>query len=1127
MRKLAFCLLAAAILIPAAPKEPEARLNPLKWITDRFLRPDVIIVLDVSGSMANDEAGNDVGSDCGGPVDADVDICGDLMCTAAEETACSDCAFASDDINGTTDTSAGFATKCTDKHDDISRMMIAKKTLQAVLPEFRTVANFGLVTYDQTGYFAYFPAGAASGSNGAIFLHQWELRSGHSWVALGGGTGWAAGPHGSFTAYNITYNRGGGTAGDSLYQRITPSGIDYKRFNWAATGGQLEYDDGADTWQYVGSYYTFPTYARTVVAPTVLGNYRGPIYNDGTNFWVYNRFGPEDGSYPFGGGAPSTLYGLDAPATWAGAADVLVPIQGTNQTASNNALGAILNRINFADNGGLFAHGRTPTAEGIAAAQAQFAAKGDGDKGCRPRFILVLTDGASTGSDPVAAVQAAYNADANNPIQTIALGLPGLPSATELDDMADRGDNGLLDGSASGKTSSTMKEFLDNLRDELNKRLSNDFVTTAAAVATSVDADVKGDLAIVASTEYPSWRGHVRALDLTQDPASGSYEKWDAASKLNSNPWDDRVIYSVDAAGTMYQPIEGGPIKYNEAEVQGVWPGTGGACVTHADCAGASEYCSAGTCAAPPVAIIQDMLRWLMGEGRAWRMGPVLNVVPAVIGAPPMWPTTVGGHAALETTHQTRPAVVYVPTNDGVIHAFCKETGNELFAFVPPFAWAKIYKVFRQGGQKNDPGAFVWILAASPRVEDLPKDSVWKTYLIQNAGPADNKLIVLDITNPVDNASCATEDEASSCTLNDPPVQVRFRSATEQAHMNTYYGETWSVPALSWKKSAKGASVISGSGYTTGAAAADDYYNFWEKVDPTGAWDTGTHTGVSHGPAGTAGLDEAVTAFGVVIRDNANGMASWACYQGFMTGKIERFDQCKSSNTTIIDGSTSNPFFFSPAAYFSSIADGVVTVAANSGAYWADDSFLTGGSFETTLYLRKEDDGSALSGAGYNLACTVSELCAPTSADCSFDDAPATCNAPPSSAMAVGSPLLIDNSATGLMEAFYLLYVPPTSTCELDGGGVPTGEVNVGDSWVVRIGMSGTGQELIMSKRYDKTIATGFTIVGGGAEVGISTTGVGAGGAKAKVQTMGGSPLGSGPAATTSQAVLESWQEVR
>jgi hypothetical protein len=484
-----------------------------------------------------------------------------------------------------------------------------------------------------------------------------------------------------------------------------------------------------------------------------------------------------------------------------------------------------------------------------------------------------------------------------------------------------------------------------------------------------------------------------------------------------------------------------------------------------------------------------------------------------------MWPTTVGGHANLETTHQTRPAVVYVPTNDGVIHAFCKETGNELFAFVPPFAWAKIYKIFRQGGQKNDPGAFVWALAASPRVEDLPKDSVWHTYLIQNAGPADNKFIVLDITNPVDNSSCAEEDKASTCDLNDPPVQVTFRSESEQGHMDTYYGETWSIPALSWKKSAKGGSVASGSGYTTGAAAADDYYNFWEKVDPTGAWDTGTHTGVSHGPAGTAGLDEAVVAYGVTVRETTGAQSAWACYQGFMTGKIERFDKCKSSNSTMIDGGSSNPFFFSPAAYFSSFADGIVTLAANSGAYQADDSFLTGG-FETTLYLRKEDDGSALSGAGYNLACKVSELCAPTSADCAFDDVPATCNAPPASAVPVSSPLLIDNSATGLMEAFYLLYDPPTSVC--DGG-----EIDVGNSWVVRIGMSGTGQELITSTKYDKTIATGFTIVGGGADVGISTTGIGTGGAKAKVKTLSGSPLGSGPTATTDQAVVQSWQEVR
>ncbi len=1073
MRKLALALMIAAILVPMGATESEAKLDPLKYITDQLVRPDVMIVLDTSGSMHWRVTSNwYAGSDCSGH-EAAIDVCGDNMCTGHETTgSCSaDCQMWGES------TVAGNGTKCYQTTSNISRMFIAKRALRNVLPDLRTVANFGLTTFTQTGYHRYFPATGAAVGIKAVYIHEWELRPAGSWT---GGAGWDTGnkrPRATFQvpplpAAGITYTLNGGTAGDSLYRRTSGTGFSYARINWATAG--RSYNDGTYNWEYLGSYYTTPTYANTGTAqsPTT---YKGPLYVSGGTTYVHNRYGP---SY--------TGYGI----SYGSSGTVRVPlIDITAQSQADDQVGRVLNWLSDEDNGGLHAIGGTPTGATISAADTHFQTRDTADvhSACRPRFVLVLTDGQS-GDNPLPATTSLYNRFPSNPIKTYALALPGMTDTTalaEMDQIADLGDDG--DGtnnSSSALTANNEKELVDNIRAVLYGALSGEYTTAASSVSTSAGATVTGDTAIVPSTEFPSWQGHLRSFDLTKLSTAVDYERWEAGSLLMGlTNWYDRKVFTSPATGMDVVPLWDNTGTVDLAAVRAVWSG-----------------------APTDDALLTGLIQWLGGKGRTWRLGPFINATPATIGPPPSWPT-VPGHDFLEAAQFERQKLVYVASNEGLIHSFCAETGREMFAFVPPVLFPKIFMLYSRGGQNPDPTQFEYLITNSPRVEDLADSKVWHTTLVQTFGGGGESFVALDITNPT---TCSDPTNVSTCTTNAVPIKVTFDSAGTAA--DSYTGDTWSIPALFWKGGEK-AQAAMGSGYPA-TAGEGDYYQFWEEANPVSGWNDSKLGTDQHSSSG-AQVDFAVVANGVAIREPDGHRHVLATYQGSLNGKIVRYDKGENgSSVEILDGGTSNPFFFSPAAYHRNDGSEKVTLAAASGAYQANDAFING-SFKTTLYLRSEDGGSVLTGVlNDEFTCSVDQIC---SAAC-YLTAPVCLDGFPSDkARPVASPLLLDNKASGLIEAFYLLYDPPSSVCKAN-------KIAIGDSWLIRVSTGASGQNLKEAKKYPDTQVSGLTLVAGGKDIGLSVTGRGTG-EKSKVETKSGNVVGSG--GSGGSRYIESWREVR
>lgn len=94
---------------------------------------------------------------------------------------------------------------------------------------------------------------------------------------------------------------------------------------------------------------------------------------------------------------------------------------------------------------------------------------------------------------------------------------------------------------------------------------------------------------------------------------------------------------------------------------------------------------------------------------------------------------------------RARPAHVYVGSNDGMLHSFNAQTGEETFAFIPTAVFPKLHKLTG----KNYEGAFhQFYVDGTPTVADVFIKGNWRTVLVGTLRAGGKGLFALDITDP-------------------------------------------------------------------------------------------------------------------------------------------------------------------------------------------------------------------------------------------------------------------------------------------------------------------------------------------------------------------------------------------
>jgi hypothetical protein len=353
------------------------------------------------------------------------------------------------------------------------------------------------------------------------------------------------------------------------------------------------------------------------------------------------------------------------------------------------------------------------------------------------------------------------------------------------------------------------QSIYDSFLTIINATAAGDYATSAPI---SGGALTQGNITLLASTEFPDWKGKLRAIDILKPVGDPNRLRWEAGDVLATTPNASRKIYTWDPATLALTEVT----RANHVPL-------------------------AGFAGLPVTTFTENVVDFIRGNdgtlsdtGRSWTFGASINSTPAVEGAPPaykqgVWPS----HGAFETTYLNRKALAWVGADDGMLHAFDFGTGAEVLALIPPELLARqvtLYKNYVKLGDRSPTGQdldinkHVWGLASSLKFVDvLDSSSAWHTVGILGVGPAGKSMTAFDMTHP------SPPDPNYDATN---PVTIIWRVPDGTIPGLEF---TWSYPALAASESTKFRAFF-GSGFnplSVEASSLDATLFHIPTLDPT------------------------------------------------------------------------------------------------------------------------------------------------------------------------------------------------------------------------------------------------------------------------------------------------------
>lgn len=283
---------------------------------------------------------------------------------------------------------------------------------------------------------------------------------------------------------------------------------------------------------------------------------------------------------------------------------------------------------------------------------------------------------------------------------------------------------------------------------ESPKELGNAFQTilnsildanpSAAALAANSTSLNSGTLIYQASFDSSDWSGHFKALPVQGDGSVGA-QLWDAATLIPAAA--SRNILSYDGSSA---------ISFS-------WGSLSAAQQTALNTDAFGTLDGGGS----------DRLSWLRGDatkevrnGGVYRnrlatvLGDTVNSDPVFVRSEDYGysnlPTSVPGqssYATFVTGKSTRPPMIYVGANDGMLHGLRADTGDvnsgkEIFAYVPAAVYGNLSKL-TSPSYVHKP-----FVDGTPSAGDAYIGGAWKTVLLGSLGGGGKAIFALDVSNP-------------------------------------------------------------------------------------------------------------------------------------------------------------------------------------------------------------------------------------------------------------------------------------------------------------------------------------------------------------------------------------------
>jgi len=480
--------------------------------------------------------------------------------------------------------------------------------------------------------------------------------------------------------------------------------------------------------------------------------------------------------------------------------------------------------------------------------------------------------------------------------------------------------------------------------------------SSSAVVANSVRL-VTGTRIYQAQFNSGDWSGDLVALPVAMDGTLGA-EEWSSKDKLQSQDWNSgRNIFTYEPAGGDGTPFAWGSLTVTQQDALHISP------ITNAsDTKGQErlEYIRGND--AEEMAKTGGIFR-----DREYKLGDMINSTPAYVAAPAFGylDTMVdveGGdeaYATFASNNSSRTPMIYVGSNDGMLHGFRASDGQELMAYVPGFILPELNEL------TSPFYVHKYYVDGNPTVGDAFFDSAggtddsWHTILAGGARAGGQGIFLLDITDPTDFDQ--TPDNAEKLAL------WEFTDA-DDSDLGYTFGQASIVKT---NKDGRWA-VIFGNGYHN--TEADDhvsstghavlYILFIEKgVD--GSWGgAGDFIKIDTG-AGDAGNPNGLSAPSA-IDTTGDGVADYI-YAGDLYGNMWKF-KIAHTNTNqwgvdyklfaaTDDGSTAQPITVKPDVGFHPL--GGYMVHFGTGKYF-EEGDGDPGSYGTQTFYAIRDNGSVV-----------------------------------------------------------------------------------------------------------------------------------------------------------------------
>ena len=201
--------------------------------------------------------------------------------------------------------------------------------------------------------------------------------------------------------------------------------------------------------------------------------------------------------------------------------------------------------------------------------------------------------------------------------------------------------------------------------------------------------------------------------------------------------------------------------------------------------------------------LAQDRLNFIRGdrsrEGAPFRvrsklLGDIVNSGIAYSGTPTtnITPSTLA-YTSFSSANAARTPALFVGVNDGMMHAFNANTGDELFGYIPSWMGSKL-AALTDSTYNNNHQAYV---DATPVVTEAQIGSAgtasdWKTVLVGGTGAGGQGVYALDVTDPTAFSSAnvmwefTQKDDPSMGFVIGRPQVLKLRTSAPGATTATY-----------------------------------------------------------------------------------------------------------------------------------------------------------------------------------------------------------------------------------------------------------------------------------------------------------------------------------------------------